>query len=148
MRGPVPAAELGFTLPHEHIYCRLQQADYRYAGGDQFDDDDVLAAEVEAFAALGGGAVFDLSAPPTVPAPPGGGYTPPTVPVPPGGGYTPPTVPPPPGGGYTPPTVPPPPGGGYTPPTVPVPPGGGYTPPTVPVPPGGGYTPPTVPSAR
>lgn len=63
MRGPVPAAELGFTLPHEHIYCRLQQADYRYAGGDQFDDDDVLAAEVEAFAALGGGAVFDLSVP-------------------------------------------------------------------------------------
>jgi len=63
VRGPVPAGELGFTLPHEHIYCKLQQADYRYMGGDQLEDDDVLAAEVSAFAELGGGALFDLSVP-------------------------------------------------------------------------------------
>ncbi len=61
--GPIPADRLGFTLPHEHIYCRLQQADYRYTGGDQFDDDDVMASEVSAFAERGGATIFDLSVP-------------------------------------------------------------------------------------
>lgn len=29
VRGPVAAADLGFTLTHEHPYCRLRQAEHR-----------------------------------------------------------------------------------------------------------------------
>lgn len=63
VRGPVPAQELGFILPHEHIYCKLRHADYRYDVPNQFDDEDVMAAEVSAFAELGGGTIFELSVP-------------------------------------------------------------------------------------
>ena len=63
VRGPVAGADLGFTLPHEHIYCTLRHADYRYDVADQFVDEDVMADEVQAFADLGGGAIFDLSVP-------------------------------------------------------------------------------------
>lgn len=61
--GPVPADELGLTLPHEHIYCTLRHADYRYDVADQFVDEDVMADEVRAFAGLGGATIFDLSVP-------------------------------------------------------------------------------------
>ena len=61
--GPVPADELGFTLPHEHVYCTLRHADYRYDVADQFVDEDVMAEEVAAFADLGGATIFDLSVP-------------------------------------------------------------------------------------
>ena len=61
--GPVAADQLGFTLPHEHIYCTLRHADYRYDVADQFVDEDVMAAEVSAFAELGGATIFDLSVP-------------------------------------------------------------------------------------
>ena len=61
--GPVPADELGFTLPHEHVYCTLRHADYRYDVADQFVDEDVMAGEVMAFADLGGATIFDLSVP-------------------------------------------------------------------------------------
>ena len=53
--GPVSAAELGFTLTHEHPYCKLRQAPHRYDFPDQVDDDDLVAAEVAAFRDLGGG---------------------------------------------------------------------------------------------
>ncbi|MDE0288212.1 MAG: hypothetical protein OXM88_06480, partial [bacterium] len=61
--GPVPADELGFTLPHEHVYCTLRHADYRYDVADQFVDEDVMADEVGDFADLGGATIFDLSVP-------------------------------------------------------------------------------------
>ena len=61
--GPVPSNELGFTLPHEHVYCTLRHADYRYDVADQFVDEDVMVAEVAAFADLGGATIFDLSVP-------------------------------------------------------------------------------------
>ncbi len=61
--GPVPADELGFTLPHEHVYCTLRHADYRYDVADQFVDEEVMADEVTAFADLGGETIFDLSVP-------------------------------------------------------------------------------------
>ena len=61
--GPVPAGELGFTLPHEHIYCTLRHADYRYDVADQFVDEDLMAEEIGAFADLGGATIFDLSVP-------------------------------------------------------------------------------------
>ena len=63
VRGLISADQIGFTLPHEHIYCTLRHADYRYDLGDQFDDEDVMAAEVSAFADLGGATIFDLSVP-------------------------------------------------------------------------------------
>lgn len=63
VRGPVPARELGFILPHEHIYCKLRHADYRYDVPDQFGDEDLMAEEVSAFAGLGGGTIFELSVP-------------------------------------------------------------------------------------
>ena len=63
VRGPVPGAELGFVLPHEHVYCTLRHADYRYDVADQFVDEDVMADEVMAFADLGGATIFDLSVP-------------------------------------------------------------------------------------
>ena len=63
VRGPVPGTELGFTLPHEHVYCTLRHADYRYDVADQFVDEDVMADEVTAFADLGGDTIFDLSVP-------------------------------------------------------------------------------------
>ncbi len=63
VRGPVAGADLGFTLPHEHVYCTLRHADYRYDVADQFVDEDVMAAEVMAFADLGGDTIFELSVP-------------------------------------------------------------------------------------
>jgi predicted metal-dependent phosphotriesterase family hydrolase len=61
--GPVPGDELGFILPHEHLYCKLRQAPHRYDGADSFDDDDVVADEVSAYAELGGTTMVDLSVP-------------------------------------------------------------------------------------
>ena len=63
VRGPVAGQDLGFTLPHEHVYCTLRHADYRYDVADQFVDEDVMAAEVMAFADLGGDTIFELSVP-------------------------------------------------------------------------------------
>ena len=63
VRGPVAGTDLGFTLPHEHIYCTLRHADYRYDVADQFVDEDVMADEITAFADLGGETIFDLSVP-------------------------------------------------------------------------------------
>ena len=63
VRGPVPAQDLGFILPHEHVYCTLRHADYRYDVADQFVDEDVMVEEVNAFAELGGSTIFDLSVP-------------------------------------------------------------------------------------
>lgn len=63
VRGPVAGQDLGFTLPHEHVYCTLRHADYRYDVADQFMDEEVMADEVAAFADLGGETIFDLSVP-------------------------------------------------------------------------------------
>lgn len=63
VRGPVSGQDLGFTLPHEHVYCTLRHADYRYDVADQFMDEEVMAHEVMAFADLGGDTIFDLSVP-------------------------------------------------------------------------------------
>ena len=59
--GPVPADQLGFTLPHEHLYSRFRHADYRYDVLDQIAD--VFDEEVSAFADLGGATIFDLTVP-------------------------------------------------------------------------------------
>jgi phosphotriesterase-related protein len=61
--GPVKADELGFTLPHEHPFCKLRQAEHRYDFPDQFDDDDVVADELLAFRDQGGRTLVDLTVP-------------------------------------------------------------------------------------
>src|SRR5437016_1023756 len=63
VRGPVDVASLGFTLTHEHPYCRLRQAHHRYDFPDQVDDEELVTAEVGAFRAAGGGAMVDLTVP-------------------------------------------------------------------------------------
>lgn len=63
LTGPVDSRELGFTLPHEHAYCRLRQAPYRYDFPDQFADDDVIADELDGFVAQGGATLVDLTVP-------------------------------------------------------------------------------------
>ena len=61
--GPIPADQLGYVLPHEHPYCQLRQASYRYDFPDQFDDDRIVTAEVAAFGELGGTTLVDLTVP-------------------------------------------------------------------------------------
>ncbi len=63
VRGPIAARDLGFTLTHEHPYCRLRQAEHRYDFPDQVEDDDLIVAEVGAFATLGGRSLVDLTTP-------------------------------------------------------------------------------------
>ena len=63
VRGPIPAADLGFTLTHEHPYCRLRQAPHRYDFPDQVEDDELIASEVGAFVELGGRSMVDLTTP-------------------------------------------------------------------------------------
>lgn len=61
--GPKDPSELGFTLPHEHPYCKLRHAPYRYDFPDQFEDDDVVVAELNGFRAQGGSTIVDLNTP-------------------------------------------------------------------------------------
>lgn len=67
--GPVAPSDLGFTLPHEHIYARLwdNQVVATAGWGDLFGavpmPDAVLRDEVAAYRDLGGGTIIDLSLP-------------------------------------------------------------------------------------
>jgi predicted metal-dependent phosphotriesterase family hydrolase len=56
----MPAADCGFTLMHEHPYCRLSQAPHRYDFPDQVEDDDVIAADAGAFVPLGADSLVGL----------------------------------------------------------------------------------------
>jgi predicted metal-dependent phosphotriesterase family hydrolase len=64
--GPVNAAELGFTLPHEHIWCDQRLAPRGHLFGAnrnpssmmRLDDEPALIEELAAFKAAGGGAVL------------------------------------------------------------------------------------------
>jgi predicted metal-dependent phosphotriesterase family hydrolase len=56
--GPVDPASLGVTLTHEHVFLEMWSRDGEgYIG--QLRDEDVLAAELSAFAAAGGGCLVD-----------------------------------------------------------------------------------------
>jgi predicted metal-dependent phosphotriesterase family hydrolase len=67
--GPVPAADLGFALPHEHLAARLwdiKEAPGVARGatlGAVYIDDDLLAAELSAFKQRGGGAIVEVTLP-------------------------------------------------------------------------------------
>ncbi|MDQ2622297.1 MAG: hypothetical protein M3Y45_04565 [Actinomycetota bacterium] len=56
--GPVGAETLGFTLPHEHIHLEMWNSDGEGAV-TQIDDDNILAAELVAFAEVGGTCLID-----------------------------------------------------------------------------------------
>jgi len=61
--GPVAAADLGFTLPHEHTYIDLWSIPGRFDYEGQLADEDVLAAELAEYAELGGRTIVDLTLP-------------------------------------------------------------------------------------
>jgi phosphotriesterase-related protein len=56
--GPVPAGDLGFTLPHEHVFCDTIR---EYRGSGLLNDETLACSELQHFAAAGGGTVVDLS---------------------------------------------------------------------------------------
>lgn len=58
VNGPVAPDAIGFTLPHEHVYLDLWSTDGATHVG-QLADDDLLAAELGAFAARGGSCLVD-----------------------------------------------------------------------------------------
>jgi phosphotriesterase-related protein len=58
VRGPIPAEEMGVTLPHEHIFIDLMR---EYRGDGLLHDPALAGHEVAAFAAAGGGAIVDVT---------------------------------------------------------------------------------------
>src|ERR1700722_16076380 len=61
VRGRVPAAEIGFTLPHEQTYVQLWHVADRFDYAHQTESEDVLAAELDQFRARGGSCLVDLT---------------------------------------------------------------------------------------
>ena len=57
--GPVPADELGITLPHEHLQCDLARVTGRRE--EQLSDIDLAVAEVKRFRTAGGATVVDVT---------------------------------------------------------------------------------------
>jgi predicted metal-dependent phosphotriesterase family hydrolase len=58
VRGAVPAEQLGFTLPHEHLLCQTVR---EYRGAGQLDDESLAVEELIRFAEVGGGALVDVT---------------------------------------------------------------------------------------
>lgn len=56
--GPVPAADLGPTLMHEHVFANLMQ-EYRATG--LLNGMDTMVEEVDGFVAVGGGTIVDVT---------------------------------------------------------------------------------------
>ncbi len=61
--GPVPASEIGFTLPHEHVYAQLSLIPGRYDYAGQIDNEDILVEELGEFTARGGSCLVDVTLP-------------------------------------------------------------------------------------
>lgn len=57
--GPVPAEDMSITLPHEHIFIDLTR---EFRVGGLLNDADIARSEVEAFKAVGGGTIIDVTA--------------------------------------------------------------------------------------
>ncbi|MFC5723949.1 phosphotriesterase [Streptomyces gamaensis] len=58
LAGPVPAADLGPVLPHEHVFINLLR-EYRQSG--LLNDEEEMRHEVAAYAAAGGGTLVDVT---------------------------------------------------------------------------------------
>ena len=63
VRGAVPVADVGITLPHEHLYIQLWEIRGRFDGAHQLEDDVVFCSELDAFRKLGGTCLVDLTLP-------------------------------------------------------------------------------------
>ncbi len=63
VRGRVPAADLGFVLPHEHTGIHLWQIPNRWDYWELTADDGLVPAELALFGAAGGGTLVDLTLP-------------------------------------------------------------------------------------
>lgn len=61
--GDLAPEELGFTLPHEHVYCRLWEIPRNYTYEGQVEDPRILAAELGEYVSLGGRTLVDLTLP-------------------------------------------------------------------------------------
>jgi phosphotriesterase-related protein len=56
--GPVPADQLGVTLPHEHVFIDLMR---EYRGDGLLNDESLMTAEVAAYREAGGGTIVDVT---------------------------------------------------------------------------------------
>lgn len=56
--GPVAGAELGLTLPHEHLFINLMR---EYRGDGLLHDEQLMGEEVARFARAGGGTIVDVT---------------------------------------------------------------------------------------
>lgn len=61
--GRVPAAELGFVLPHEHTGIQLWQIPNRWDYWELTPDDGLILPELAAYRAAGGGTLVDVTLP-------------------------------------------------------------------------------------
>ncbi len=61
--GRIPAAELGFTLPHEHTVCYLWHIPDRWDYWELTPDEDVIADELAVFRSFGGTCLVDVTLP-------------------------------------------------------------------------------------
>lgn len=57
--GPIPADELGVTLPHEHLLCDLARVTHRRE--EQLSDLELAVTEVRRFRSAGGATVVDVT---------------------------------------------------------------------------------------
>lgn len=58
VRGQVAAADLGITLPHEHVFANIMR---ERRGDGLMNDEDLMARELDVFVGQGGKTVVDLS---------------------------------------------------------------------------------------
>ena len=58
VRGPIPAADLGLTLPHEHLFIDLLR---EYRGNGLLNDEALAIEEVGRFRDAGGGTIVDCT---------------------------------------------------------------------------------------
>jgi phosphotriesterase-related protein len=61
VRGPLPAHELGFTQPHEHLLLNVEWIDNRFSLDGILDDEALAIDELTAYAAAGGKSIVDLT---------------------------------------------------------------------------------------
>jgi phosphotriesterase-related protein len=61
VRGPVAAAEIGFTLPHEHTAIALWHVPDRWDYWELSRDEPVIEAELSRYVAAGGSCLVDLT---------------------------------------------------------------------------------------
>jgi predicted metal-dependent phosphotriesterase family hydrolase len=61
--GPIEPNEVGFTLPHEHVYCKLWDIPRNYSYEGQIDDPDILVEELGEYTKRGGRTLVDVTLP-------------------------------------------------------------------------------------